>query len=301
MMFGLVLLILAGPEVIFIKQMSEFAMHLVLFFFALGFVFMLLKYDRLVLLSFGLTATLCVFLKNGDNEEFFNAKENFEEKISVAHINLSNITDEENMIAALAASNIEVVSFQEYTPEWAALKDKIKTWFPFSNEVMRIDPYGKAIFSKYPIYAYDTINKNIASDVVFEIVKNNYTFNIISTYVVPSLNSATIQEAKSQLDLINQELGKTPTNTIVLGEFNMVYWTSELKSFKEKSSLQNSRRDVIPVSLKVPYDHIFYSKDLQCVQLKDLVMNTKERIGLYSVFQMNKNRRELSNKLIQVY
>ena len=300
-MFSLVLMIIAGPEVLLVKQLSEYAMHIMLFFFSLAFLFLFLKYDKLVLLSFGLAATLCVFMKNGDSEEFFTAKENFEEKIVVAHINLSNITNEENLINSLASSNVEVVSFQEFTPEWAGLKDKIKTWFPYSSEVMRIDPYGKAVFSKYPIFTFDTINQEVTYDVVFEIVKNNYSFRFISTYVIPSLNEVALAKAKNQLDDINHEIGKSPVNTIVLGEFNMVYWSSEIKSFKEKSRLQNSRRDIIPVSLKVPYDHIFYSEDLQCMQLKDFVLQSKERIGLYSVFQMNKTKSHLGHKLIQVY
>jgi endonuclease/exonuclease/phosphatase (EEP) superfamily protein YafD len=289
-MFFLVLLILAGPEVIIVKQISEFAMHIMFFFFGLAFLFMILGYDRLVLLSFGLTATLCVFLKNGPNEEFFTVRENFEEKISLAHINLSNIASKEKMIDALASSNIDVVSFQEYTPEWIELKDKIKTWFPYSKEALRIDPYGKIIFSKYPIHTFDTINRQVASDIKFEIVKNNHTFNIISTYLVPSINANSLAKAKKQLEQLNYEITKTPNSTIVLGEFNMVYWSNELKDFKEKSKLQNSRRDVIPVSLKVPYDHIYYSKDIQCVQMKDMIINRKERIGLISVFQLDKSK-----------
>ena len=262
---------------------------------------MFLKYDRLVLLSFAMTAALCVFLKNGDNEEFFKPKDNLEEKVAVAHINLSNISDEANMIKTLSYSNVEVVSFQEFTPEWVTLKEQLKTWFPYSLEIMRIDPYGKAIFSKYPIFVHDTLNKTIASDVSFEIVKNDIPFNFISTYLVPSLNNKTLESAKSQLNIINEELGKTPKNTIILGEFNMVYWSSELRKFKENSSLQNSRKDVIPVSLKVPYDHMFYTKDLQCVQLKDFLINRNERIGLYSIFQINNREKKLNDKLSMVY
>lgn len=296
-MFSLVLLILAGPEIIIIKQLSEYAMHIMLFFFLLGFVFMILKYDKLVLLSFALTAALCVFMKNGDNEEFTKHQDTLEEKVAVAHINLSNITDEPNMIKTLAYSNVEVVSFQEYTPEWVTLKEQLKTWFPYSLELLRIDPYGKAIFSKYPIFLHDTLNKNIASDVSFEIVKNNHAFNFISTYLIPSLNSKTLEAAKSQLKIINEELGYTPKSTIILGEFNMVYWSSELRHFKERSNLQNSRKEIIPVSFKVPYDHMFYTKDLQCVQLKDFLINRNERIGLYSIFQINNREKKLNDKL----
>jgi endonuclease/exonuclease/phosphatase (EEP) superfamily protein YafD len=77
---------------------------------------------------------------------------------------------------------------------------------------------------------------------------------------------------------------------IVLGEFNTVYWSDEIRAFREATNLNNSRKDVIPANLKIPYDQIFYSKDLQCVNVKDFIINKGERVGLISMFQQNINQ-----------
>jgi endonuclease/exonuclease/phosphatase (EEP) superfamily protein YafD len=82
---------------------------------------------------------------------------------------------------------------------------------------------------------------------------------------------------------------------IVLGDFNMVYWSEEIRNFRLASQLNNSRKDVILASMKVPYDHVFYSKNLQCVSVKDFLINRNERVGLLSVFQQNTEPRKTTN------
>ena len=70
-----------------------------------------------------------------------------------------------------------------------------------------------------------------------------------------------------------------PQKTIVLGEFNMVYWSDEIRQFRETTHLRNSRKDVIPASFRAPFDHVFYAEDLQCVALKDLMLSKKTELA----------------------
>lgn len=287
-MFLLVALIIAGPEVIFIRQLSEYLVHIMLGCFVLGFLFLIIDKSRMVLLCFAACSVLCVFLKNESNGDFIFPKFNNTDNITVSHINLSNVDHPILFINEIKRNLPDVISIQEFTPDWAGvLSNKLKTDYPFQYESMRIDLFGKAIYSKYPIEKIDTLNGNIAFDLGVKINKNSNTYTIISPYLTPALDKNSLNIANLQMKNISSYIMQEGGRVIVLGDFNMVYWSEEIRNFREAAKLNNTRKDVVPVSLKVPYDHVFYSKNLQCVNVKDFLINRKERVGLISIFQQN--------------
>ena len=127
----MITLIIAGPEVIFVKQLSEYLVHIMLGLFGLGFVFLFTDHSKLMLVSFAACAVLCVFLKNESNGELVYPKDNYSGKIIVSHINLSNVVQKEEMLQMLNEGHIDILSFQEMTPEWNKyLKNSLKQKFP---------------------------------------------------------------------------------------------------------------------------------------------------------------------------
>ena len=79
-------LIIAGPEVLFVRQLSAYLLHIMLGLFALGFLFLFTGFEKLMLMSFAACAVLCVFIKNQSNGELIYPKDNYtEKKISVCH------------------------------------------------------------------------------------------------------------------------------------------------------------------------------------------------------------------------
>ncbi len=242
----------------------------------------------MVLLCFAACSVLCVFLKNESNGDFIFPKFNNTDNITVSHINLSNVDHPILFINEIKRNLPDVISIQEFTPDWAGvLSNKLKTDYPFQYESMRIDLFGKAIYSKYPIEKIDTLNGNIAFDLGVKINKNSNTYTIISPYLTPALDKNSLNIANLQMKNISSYIMQEGGRVIVLGDFNMVYWSEEIRNFREAAKLNNTRKDVVPVSLKVPYDHVFYSKNLQCVNVKDFLINRKERVGLISIFQQN--------------
>lgn len=296
-MMLLCILILAGPEIIFIKQISEYTIHIMLFLFIMGFVFLIFNKPRLMFMSYASCAALCVFIKNESNGDLISPRENKTEKLLVSHINLSNVNDIKNLIKELKRNEPDLISFQEFTPDWQSALDTLKIEYPYSFKAVRIDPFGKAIFSKFPIEIKDTLNQNIAFDLAFVLSKTQYRFNIVSLYLTPSLDKNSLANSKLQMKNISKYVNDQNIKVIVLGEFNTVYWSEEIRAFREATNLNNSRKDVIPANLKIPYDQIFYSKDLQCVNVKDFIINKGERVGLISMFQqnINQNSQKISN------
>lgn len=281
-------LIIAGPEVLFVRQLSAYLLHIMLGLFALGFLFLFTGFEKLMLMSFAACAVLCVFIKNQSNGELVYPKDNYSEKISVCHINLSNVYEDQAMIEQLKKTDVDLISFQELTPEWASiLQTALAANYPHHYQSVRIDPYGKAFYSRYPIRITDTLSGSYAFDVALEVIKNGQSYNLVSTYLTPSLNGNSLTLARTQMKNISRFVLAHPKKTIVLGEFNMVYWSDEIRQFRETTHLRNSRKDVIPASFRAPFDHVFYAEDLQCVALKDLMLSRKDRIGIFAAFQQN--------------
>ncbi len=288
MMLCLSLVIIAGPEVIFVRQLSEYAVHIMLFLFFLGFIFLFLSRSKPMFISFAACAALCVFIKNESNTDFLAPKENRSQKVRVAHINLSNIDDENLLNELINKDNYDLISFQEFTPEWRGiLGQNLGVKFPYNKEFLRLDPHGKAIYSKYPVEIIDTLNKTIGQDLVLSINKNQVNYTFISTYLVPSLDNNSLNLAKLQMKNISQYIQSKLEKIIVMGDFNMVYWNQEIKQFRNATRLNNGRKDVIPVNLKQPYDQVFYTANLQCIGVKDILMNSKQRVGIHATFQEN--------------
>jgi endonuclease/exonuclease/phosphatase (EEP) superfamily protein YafD len=256
-------------------------------FFALGFIFLFISFTRAMFVCFAACAALCVFIKNESNGDFVSPKENSStQKLYIHHINLSNVTDINGLVKKILSKKSDVLSFQEVTPEWAQpLELALKNIYPHNFKAVRIDPFGKAIYSKYPFTISDTLNELFSFDIVAKVNKEGKVYTLISPYLTPALDNNSILQARQQMKNISQYVNTEDDNLIVIGDFNMVYWSQDISDFRASCDLHNGRKDVIPVSMKVPYDQVFYSKNLQCVSVQDLFINSGERVGITAVVQ----------------
>lgn len=237
-------------------------------------------------LSFIFTAILCVFLKNQSNTDLVTPRESGSTKLSITHINLGNAEDVYDLIGVLNRNNADVISFQELTPDWSTqLTSVIEKTHPYKFEEIRIDPYGKAIFSKYPIRGVDTISYGNHRDYSLKVQVGSELFQLVTTYLVPALNSSAIVKAQNQLNQISKYVNNNNT-CLIFGEFNMVYWDEEIITFRNNNELLNSRKDIQPTSLKVPFDHIFYSKNLNCILFEEIASTSGIKYGSSGVYQV---------------
>ena len=85
-------------------------------------------------------------------------------------------------------------------------------------------------------------------------------------------------------------ISKNEGSKVVLGDFNMVYWSSRIRDFRNTTGLMNSRRDISQSVLSIPYDHIFYSEDLECTKFIDLLDQGSTRLGIQGDFQFTETK-----------
>lgn len=252
-----------------------------------GIIGLIIGNRTVLFTSFGCAGILALFLKNASNDNLKNPTINQQIKVSIAHINLAAVSDVENFWNILKDSTIDAVIVYEYTPDWdKVLKVISKNYKPYYSTYTKDDVYGKAIFSAYPILNTDTILYDKNPNLQCLISKNSAEFNILSTYITPSLSTSSSNTSSQELSTIANHLIYKQSHTIVSGEFNQVYWSFDVMNFRTKTNLQNSRRSINPSSLKMPYQHIFYSHDLECTMFEDLFENKTTDIGCKGTYQI---------------
>lgn len=304
--FLIVLLVSAAlsiytPEIPFIQQSTQYAVLIMYGFLGIGFIFLAFDQIKLLFVSLGCCAAMCIFLKDASNTRLILPEINTEAKISIAHINLANINTIEDLSSILDDHDPDVVSLQELTPDWdQAVRSVLTEKYPYVNSKVRIDVYGMAVYSKLAMMKTDTFMYKNIPNLVCTIKNGDRSFNILSSYIL-SLNKSAETNTKEHFATIEKNLkeqGDGPTFTV--GDFNMVYWQSEIVSFRDKAQLENSRRDYREVGFKLPMDHIFFTKDLECTHFQEISDSTTNHIGIIGEYQLKSSTKKGQDERILV-
>lgn len=277
------------------RSISEFSVHIMLGMLGLGMVFLAADRKRMMFSALACAAILALWLKNASNDQLKLPQANSEAKLKIAHINLSNIDDNfTELIDIVKGLDVDVLSFQELTPDWATpIRNTLYQSHPYFEEHIRIDPYGMAIYSKYDFHHTDTILSQGIPSICVDIPAKGKVFHVVSSYLTPALDNSSLQKASAQLDRISKEVQEKNEYVIALGEYNMVYWTQEIREFRSKAKLKNSRRDISQSNLRVPYDHIFYTEDLQCVEFKEMKSKNQKYLGIMGTYQIKSQKQKV--------
>jgi len=292
----IVILTIFSTNISFLKEFQAQAVWIMLSFLGIGMIAYLFNNRNILYVSFACCASLCVFLKSASNSNLKMPEENNETKVSIAHVNVTSAEESyESLTNELLKREIDILSFQEVKPDWARyLQSALKETHPYIIENIRIDLFGMAIYSKFPITKVDTA---YAADVPFLTanieLKEDKELCVISTMMLPSINKRLDSLQTAQMENISNYIKENQETELVLGDFNMVYWSNKIRDFRENASLLNSRRDVSQSVLSVPYDHIFHSSDLECTQFRDIIDTTGNRLGIVAHLQYFNKTSEL--------
>ena len=281
-------IVMLSSQFPFIRRVSEYSVHIMLGMLAFSMFSMWAKRTKIMFAGLACTAALCVFLKDATYNTLKLPLENTEAKLNVAHVNLSNITlDYEELKTILNKEDIDLVSFQELTPDWnVLLKNLLQKDFPHSESEVRIDPYGMALYSRVPFESFQSFKCGGKPNLKSTVEKDGKEFEIVSSYLTPALDQKSIETASTQLNTIAKEIKNSQHPLIALGEYNMVYWTNEIREFRTDTKLTNSRRGLSDGNLRVPYDHIFFSDKLECTQFKEVFDDAQNYIGIMGTYQI---------------
>lgn len=275
------------PDNILGFTLLDYNVHLMIGLLALGFGALTINYHKVMTTSLGACMVMCIFLKNASNDHMILPSENKEPRLSVAHFNVSNIQDLDHLVNTLSEVDVDLLSFQELTPDWNyVLQEKLKEKYPYNMSIVRIDPYGMAFYSKREFNSMDTFLVDNKPNLEAELVVDNQKITVLSSYILPEISKSNSELTKAHLDMISYKIRDKESPVIALGDYNMVYWANAISRFRAKAQVIHSRRDVSEDGLKPPYDHIFFSTDLECTKFQNIADLEENHIGILGVYQV---------------
>ncbi|MDX1476707.1 MAG: endonuclease/exonuclease/phosphatase family protein [Saprospiraceae bacterium] len=294
-MIAVALLCMFTPDLFILKRGANFTVQIMLMYMVLGMLFLVVNRSRLMFIALGACGCLCLYLKGVSDQRIKFPSENANPQISVAHINLSLSEDYAETMRTIWSADVDVISFQEYTPDWHDyLLNELSDRYPFKSCHTRIDPYGMAMFSKYPIDHVDTFHFGDVPNLHAQVSVDESTgIHLISAHTAAPVNSEAYATIRAHFREISNYLRQLEGPVITLGDFNLPSWSSEIKEFKSYAGLNDSRRDIVPASLqgtisllKIPIDHILYSDEIECTAFRVLASQDASHLGIFGKYQM---------------
>lgn len=283
--------IMVPPDFPFFDTIASYGVHFMFLLLMMAMMFLIIDMRRLMFMSLICAGSLSLFLKNNSNTHLILPQVNDEPSISIAHFNLANTeNDLESLLEIISSIDPDLISLQEYTPFWdryisEALEDK----YPHFGKMVRIDPYGLAIFSKKAFSSSDTIFCQNTPILEMGYNLSGSEIRVFSSYITPPLNKLSTDLAEDQLTTISQHIILHQSPVVVVGEFNDVYWSNKMRNFRTDNNLHHSRRNITPTSLDIPNDHIYFSADMECTSFRDLSDKESRRIGILGRYQFKLN------------
>lgn len=238
------------------------------------------------------TAFIAFFLKMASNTNLIYPDSTVLPKISVANFNLSYFNPETVDINAFFNDiDVDLISFQEYTPDWdLVLKKALRLKYPYRHSMVKADPFGMAIYSKKAFKNRSTFFYKGIPNINILIKNDMEDIQVICSYI-PIVYPKTDMNNVEHLRALQEYILKLEEPVITMGDFHMVYWSQQLNEFMDKGSMENSRRSSTLLRTRI-YDHIFYSDLLECTEFNEIQDRDQNHIGIEGTYQL---RSSLSN------
>lgn len=300
---GITLICMFQPEIRFLRGVSNQTVLILLLWLVTGVVFLMLRSKRLALVCLMSCAALCLYLKNASNISLAAPQIVLNEasKFSIAHFNLSSIQDfldeDLELIDQLAP---DILVFQEYTPQF---QDQITahydTMYSDHTEFLRMDDYGQAIFTSFPVLSKDTfLIYNMPVLRLRVQINDGRTVQLISQYNLPPLTTQYKEDSKLVFSQLADFISQAEEPVVFLGTLNYVSWDTQMVRFRFRANLNDSRKSFFPSFANnekslfyAPVDHIYYNEYVDCLQFKKIEDHANKKIGIRGEYQINNHEK----------
>jgi endonuclease/exonuclease/phosphatase (EEP) superfamily protein YafD len=293
---------------VFSREINQSSPYIMVGFFTLGLAALVCRQERLMKSSFLAVAVLAFILRSSAVSSFeepsaqalaFKDTEQLQ-PVSVSQYSTSNlIVEGAPSIETILNSNADLVTIQGLTPDWSnLLVDSLTHAYPHYYLFEDIGVHGLGLFSRIELGSVDSF---LIGDVVqvSACLSGKGTLpelTLVAVQTTPPVNSGSYQEMKAQLAALSDYVADISGPSITIGDFNNMPWSNELSAFQINADLKDSRRSLFPTYhegaphlFDRPVEHIFYSKDLQCLQYR-AQRDGSTYIGSGATFQLKSDR-----------
>lgn len=282
----------------FFQFIFENTLWIIIALVGAGMFFMLLRNENMIYFNLLCAAGLTFFLRDISSSKLVYVSENNGQKtFKIYQINAAEYAGlSSDILHLISRSRADIISIGEVPPDLnKTLKIRFKEDFPYVTEISSIDFNNRIIFSKYKIIEEDTIFLKGQPQLSLEFSITDRVVQVLFPYILPHEVDLQYQGNKSQLEKLTEEINiRKNEPLIVVGEFNQVYWTKEMREFIYQTRLNNARRFVYAFADRNPYNHVFYSGHINCTYLEDIYDNESNRIGVVAGFELTKEKKNLA-------
>ena len=210
------------------------------------------------------------------------------ELVRVAQMNLFQPNkDHDDVLSAARATNADVISFQEVSPEWAeALEQGLATDYPFHRIVPARNCYGIALFSKLPFAEMRTEYVQGSPVLCAEVSTPAGPVRLLSVHATSPGSYAHFQRRNAQLDAIAGMVNHRAMPMVLFGDLNTVSWDRSLVRLCARTGLREhtDNLDATWPSFAglalIPLDHIFVSNELAVAKLGTFTIAGSDHRGV---------------------
>ncbi|MBL4648913.1 MAG: hypothetical protein JKY03_04220 [Aureispira sp.] len=274
--------------------LSSHAVIIMLLFLGAGFIGFALRNNTIIFPSFLACIVLCTFIKESLTHEFAYSIPTDDIEIRVAHL----VLDDQESIAAFGQSfaGLETDFLSIQTPIEPTLElqlmDELSKKMPYWNKTICNNNTAIFIFSRYELKNLDTVYSN-----------GNQTVSLVGTMFIDSthdqisflstkvpVGQGTHQETERHLEKLSEYIHTNFQDKplLTLSGTKLASWTPEVQDFKEAHRFSDSNIDL---ELIARDEHIFYSKDLLCTGVTEILDGN----GILATYQFRRPKKTAYN------
>ncbi len=267
---------------------AQHAAYVMLFFFVSGFIALVLKRPYLMLFSWISTIMLCQFLKGNTEGSFYYTKlQDKENAISVAHFKISNTEEDLLILNEIKALSIDLISLSFDAEFNSNVKDDIVQIYPHTIDLgISTNGQHNYLYSKFKInYFKDMADNNIhfaSVQIILDSIEGK-KISILSFSIDDEIADNPKKLNKSLVSISDlKKTAKSNEPFMVLGNVSSYAWENELRTFRTKMLVNDSRLDL---DFEKSGRHIFFSNQMRCVHYESY------ENGVIGTYEIRKHRK----------
>ncbi len=218
--------------------------------------------------------------------------------LRIAHMNVWQPNeDRARAIATVVATDSDLISVQEVSPEWAvALRSALAEDHPYHHIVPNTNCYGIALFSKRPFISVRTITIAGAPFIEAMVDVDGEAVRVFAVHATSPGSYAHFRRRNAQLTALAERIRSEPIPTLVIGDLNTVHWDGAYERFCARSGLRpiNSPFTITWPSLGpfalIPLDHALLSGSLRPTSLSSFEVSGSDHRGLLAEVRLDHAR-----------
>ena len=291
---ALLLIVFLQPDIQrpFITFIYENTVWLIMILTGAGIMFLFFRNSSLVYFSMICAAALTLYVKDISNHSMvYTELGNSYKVFSIHQYSCSPFKgNSDKLIESIKESGADIISVVNVSPVVVAqLHTELSEKYHFISELIDENEKGKLIFSKFEISSIDTLYLSGLPQFNIEYSVDGIPVNIIFSCILPLEQKESNEAYESQIRILAEKANRLQYKPmLIIGDFNQVYWSREMRNFIYLTELNNARRFVNAVSNRNPHSHVFYSNHINCLSFGDVYDSSSKVIGIRGRFEILK-------------